>query len=244
MSVLAKTLLLNIRHKLQLPVECLFVSTFGKKQGFQARILSDSDTGDIVFLIHASKKTTSKEFKKHLMKFVTNMVQRANSESQFAAVTYGSTPETIFEFSKFQNKKAIRKTFKKVKAKKRSKTADIVAALKHVRTKVFVPESGDLDSNPNHIVIITDQTSKKLNESALQDELYQLRMNRTRVFHISIDKSQPYIEKEREIQLIGHLVGENATYVVRNYSALLSSKELPRKLGRAMRPFCEFNILK
>lgn len=167
------------------------------------------------------------------------MVERANTEAQFSLVAYGPSAETLIYLKKFENKKLIKKTFKKIKAKQRSKNADLVNALQHVRTTVFVTEKGDIKDNPNAIVVITDQTSKPLDRNDLQKELNALHLEGTKLFFIGVGSSQPSFENEEETQILKQATGEKYFYVAKDYSELLTSPDLPRKLGHAVRPFRE-----
>lgn len=71
--------------------------------------LSDAESADIVFLVHASKKTNTKDFKKKLIPFITNIAEKGYEKSQFALVVYGDTVETMFKLTMFKTRPQIRK---------------------------------------------------------------------------------------------------------------------------------------
>ena len=155
---------------------------------------------------------------------------------KFGIVTYGKDAETIFDLQYFKNRKAIKKTFKKVPKTKRYKVADLTSALQYVEDSVFTPEKGDDPNNPNGIIMMSDQASSKVKEDRLKDVAQSLKSNNIGVFAVGIG-NDPNLQKEIEL-LIGDETDTNSI-MVKDYPDLTNDNQLTKSLATAFKPFCE-----
>jgi hypothetical protein len=176
-------------------------------------------------------------FKKYLLKYLSTLAMRADYKKvKFGIVTYGKDAETIFDLQHFQNRKTIKKTFRKVPKTKRYKVADLTSALQYVEDSVFTPEKGDDPNIPNGIVMMSDQASSKLKEDRLADVAKSLKSNDISVFAVGIG-DDPNLQKELEI-LTGPEADTNSI-MVNDYTDLAKDKKLTTSLAAAFKPFCE-----
>jgi len=198
---------------------------------------SDSDSADIVFLIHASKNTNNKDFKK-LMKYLGVIAQRPDiKKNKIGIVFYGPSAETVLELTEFKKVKLLAKAFRKIKGNKRFKTADLVSALSFVREHVFNGKDNDDPARPNGIVLVRDQGAKKVNTDNMRNELSLLHANAVNIFQIGIGDNTA---NDTESTLVKEHYGDSSSSTVSSYNQLVGSRHVVDNLSSKFRSFREF----
>ncbi|XP_052813412.1 uncharacterized protein LOC128240703 isoform X3 [Mya arenaria] len=197
----------------------------------------NSDEAEIVFLVHASKKTTTKDFKNNLIQYIIGIIQRADTtKNKFGVVMYGDSPEVVLKLTSFPKAKLVKKALKKIKPNKRSKRADLLKALSFVREQVF---NGDDPNLPNGIVLIRDQKSKRVDDNHLGTELSLLEASGTNLFQIGIGQQ---VENDKESELVTNTFGDDSVTNVGSYGELSNSPEVVKLLSRKIRSFHQEEI--
>lgn len=190
-----------------------------------------------MFLIHVSKKTKSKLFKKFMLKYIIGLAMRPDhTKTKFAVVTYGMQAETIFNLQLFKQKKLIKTAIKKVPKDKRYKTADLTEALRYVRDSVLTADNGDEANNPNGIILFSDQASTKFNGDELKTVADSLKGDGIGLFAIGIGTDRTL---QTEIETVTGDTKATDSFMVNDYSELLESRELTKKIASSFKPFCE-----
>lgn len=165
------------------------------------------------------------------MQFLTNMALRADEDkSKFGIVLYNDQPETVYNLTSFSRRK-----LRKVKPKKSGK-ANLPNALKFIRETLFLPENGDIQDNPNAIVLIRDETSKQADEQRLEFELDELIASNIVLYQLVVGTD---LENDTESNLIRRRFGDDSVDHVNSFRDVLKSKSVNSNLSRIIRSFCK-----
>lgn len=185
---------------------------------------------DVVFAIHASKKSKVKDVKNHLLAFLKNSVSSLDIDSGAVRVglaVYGTDTNVQFDLNTHKKSKKLQKAVKKLKPKVlRAKGSNIVDMLSHVQTHMFVESKGDRPDVPNLLVIVTDEKSNA-DISLLEQQSSTLKNAGTKVLAIGVKDVD-----DSEIEILSSQPKSEYFFTSKNYADLTKSEELKSQLNR------------